>query len=465
MKNIILTLIAILFFTSCEKWIDTDINIDPDSPEDPSIDDILPGVEGQLAYAYGGFDVTGTTGMWLQYIRGSRRQAAIINNYTYLGSDVDNLWNTLYAGVLKDLEVIIEKSGQPDNRSPHYTGAAKLLKAFTLGTATQLWGAIPFREALQGDENLHPPYDPQEKVYAGIQQLLNEAIMALNEHEDSNSVSLADGDLIYEREVTRKWLKAAGALKMRYAVHLSGVYGEAAYDSVISYYNNTDIPVFESYNDDFQFAFGDKENEANPLWQFDDQLGDCNESTFFKNAMSENRNDLRLDAFQNGVENEFAGDFFGSKDSPVRFITYAEQQYILAEAYSKKSLFDEAREALKEAVRASLEKTTTEYLQAAVGREFVQLYQDDWFSRFERLLSSVDDDELYEEIMFQKYIGMFLQPEAFVDWRRSGIPEITPVVGEGLPRRFPYSAEERLYNSNIPSDVKSIFLRNWFDPE
>ena len=49
--------------SSCEKWIDPDINLDPDAPLQASPDVILPGVEASLAYYLGGFDVAATPAM------------------------------------------------------------------------------------------------------------------------------------------------------------------------------------------------------------------------------------------------------------------------------------------------------------------------------------------------------------------------------------------------------------------
>jgi hypothetical protein len=66
--------------------------------------------------------------------------------------------------------------------------------------------------------------------------------------------------------------------------------------------------------------------------------------------------------------------------------------------------------------------------------------------------------------MTQKYIAMFLDPEAFADWRRTGIPSLTPNTGSQIPRRLPYPETEVLYNQNCPKpSVINIFTRVWWD--
>jgi len=69
-----------------------------------------------------------------------------------------------------------------------------------------------------------------------------------------------------------------------------------------------------------------------------------------------------------------------------------------------------------------------------------------------------------DDIMTEKYISMNTSPEAFNDWRRTGIPALTPITGAEVPRRLPYSEAEQFANGNIPSPAQiSIFDRVWWD--
>ena len=53
--------------------------------------------------------------------------------------------------------------------------------------------------------------------------------------------------------------------------------------------------------------------------------------------------------------------------------------------------------------------------------------------------------------MTQKYIGMFLQPEVYSDYRRTNIPDLQPVSGANVIVRWDYPATENLFNSNAPA--------------
>ena len=68
--------------------------------------------------------------------------------------------------------------------------------------------------------------------------------------------------------------------------------------------------------------------------------------------------------------------------------------------------------------------------------------------------------------MTQKYIAMFMDPEVFSDWRRTGIPELDPNTGANVPRRLPYAETAVLYNENTPSPADvTIYDRVDWDVE
>lgn len=453
----LLILFLVSTFFSCEKWIDPEINENPDSPKDPPMSVILPAVQGRLAYHTGTFDVTGTVSMWMQQILGASRQAAIFGNYTFVSSDVVNLWNSFYRDALMDLKIIIDKSQLEESKSPYYEGVAKVLMAYDLGLATQLWGDIPFSEAWQGIDNKHPVYDTQSEIYTTLQTMLDEAITALQVDASENIFDPAEGDMIYGGDLSA-WLKAAYALKARFAIHLSKIDNQA-YTKALNYISQGG---FESNADDLQFNFGNGDTEANPLYQFDNERTDAAPSTQFTDFIqsvnrfisgSDTLDDPRIAVFQTesdatGIQT--FGSYYGSKDAPVHFMTYVEQLFIMAEAYYETGDEATAKDTLLAAVQASLEK--------------FDVVDQDWMTQLTSKINPLSGTNLKTEIMHQKYIACFLSPEVFVDWRRTGLPDLTPVRGTEIPRRFPYSEEERNFNRNIPA-VTSIYARNWFDPE
>jgi hypothetical protein len=440
-RSLIYLLVFFGMLTSC-NWIDKDINVDPDAPENPSLYLVLPSLQGYTAYNTHSFDIAGTTGMWLQQVEGSARQAAAIYNYEFKEGDIANAWNGFYADAMKDAQIIMTNAVEINN--PHYEAVGKILMAYNLGLATQLFGDIPYTEAFQGTDNLDPAYDSQQAIYTAIFDLLDDAIAKLQEPYGKFLFTLADGDLIYDGDPDM-WITAAHVLKARFYLHTSerdaGAYQKAL--------DELDLAQFMSSDEDLDFPTGDDYGMLSPLVEYDIMRMDWVSSAYFDTVMAHNHGgDPRADVLFLDPDQE--GGYLWSilYNGDVPFLTYVEQEFIKAEAYNKTSDDVMARESLVSAVQAS----------------FDELGIDDagWMSDFEDDITTLSGNDLYEEIMLQKYIALYLQPEAFVDWRRSGIPNLTPVAGTTIPRRFPYSSEERSYNKSIPSLV-SIFERNWID--
>ncbi len=238
MKNRYLITAAILVILiatigSCKKWIDPNINKDPDSVVDVPYNLLLPGIQASMGYVLGGMDVRGITGMWVQHISGQARQAQTMGkNYNITEADVNNLWDSDYNGFMMDLSTYIAKTG---DANPQARGVGEVLMAFCLGQMTDLFGDIPYTDAFQGDVNLKPKYDTQQSIYGSINTLLTKAIADLSTANSANLIPLGakSNDLAYNGS-TAKWIAAAHSLRARYALHLSKK-GTVDYNAILSY--------------------------------------------------------------------------------------------------------------------------------------------------------------------------------------------------------------------------------------
>jgi hypothetical protein len=173
-----LMFVSALMFVSCDQWIDTEINTSPDSPADVPINLMLPAVEQTLGFVMCGNDMVLTTNNWMQQVDGVSRQSLDIARYTYLPSAVDNLWSTIYADLLINSSIIIDKSENTEGKSsPYNAGIGKVVMATTLGLATDVFGDMPFSDALKGNQNvLTPKFDTQEQIYTSLYELLDGAV-------------------------------------------------------------------------------------------------------------------------------------------------------------------------------------------------------------------------------------------------------------------------------------------------
>jgi len=437
-SNVALLAIFVLFFTGCEKWIDTDLNINPDVPSDVPMDLLIPTMELSMSYQIGGIRAVKTTNIYMQYINGVARQSYGESNYILSATDVDDLWRRMYYQPMMDANRVIEKAGEQN--SPHYAGVAKVCMALCLGTMTNLFGDIPYSDAFMGDQGvLKPLFDTQEDIYDVIEALLNEAITDLS--STSNTLALA-GDMIYSNNRT-SWTKAAYALKARYALNMGDYAGALSYSA--SAFSPTDK---------FVLIFGTANTEAGPMYQYATVSSYKNDikmcSTFIDklNATTDPRRTFYAKTFGGAYVGSPAGSeepdasglgtYNNSAAAPVVLSSYAEMQFIRAECFLRQAVPDNdaAAEAYKTAVAASVLAVTgdanTAWLDANINIETGATIN-------------------VEKVMEQKYLAMYSTVVPYDDYRRTGFPMLTPVAGAGLiPARFPYPQTEISYNSNCP---------------
>ncbi len=446
-------MVALMFtVTSCQKkWLAPSLNKNPDAVIDVPGSVILPSVESGMGYILGGMDVVGTTSMWDQYAMGVARQSGAINGYIYRPSDVDNVWDAFYQGGMMNTKILMDKSLDKKTYSPIYAGIAKVCMAVWLGNATDLWGDVPYTEAFMGDANLTPKYDSQQQVYDTIQSLLTSAIYLLKQPPTGLDLDVSSTDYIYGGNADA-WIKAAWALKMRYTLHLSNKNTTWA-ASIKSIVENQNIMTGNS--DDMAFKFGTGPSAQNPMYQYEDQRGDMRNNSGFFAALANDNNDPRSLIYQATPDGAdyFAGIYYGEKDSPVELMTYSEEMFIAAEAYYNLKDYAKAKDYTIKGITSSINK----YMGLDDAYDTLAPV---WLAAKVASYSGTANSPSLTEILTQKYVADYLQPESFVDYRRTGIPVLTPVNSRGIPDRYPYATAERLYNKNTPKTT--LYTKMWW---
>ncbi len=451
-----------MLLSSCSSWIDSSMNIDPNNPKDVAMAQLLGPIEVNLAYIAGG-ELSRNNCEWMQQIAGLTSQSADIDIYKLTETDVDNAWSfNLYTPGMINLKILMEKA--VSTMSPAYGGVAKVLMAYYLGVTTDLWGDIPYSNALNGASD-HPTstYDTQQTIYTTIFTLLNGAITDLS---STASVFTPDvDDVIYKGDLD-KWTKTAYALIARNKLHLAKINGAAAYTDALAALTN----AYTASDEDFKVTFGSAYSNSNPLYQFMDQRAYIAANTTMMDMLKAT-NDPRLGVYFEGtdtstVKNVVKLAYFGSAsgegntdasifganyssaDSPVLLISFTELQFIKAEALFQTSNLPGAATAYNAGLKASLTKEG--------------VYDATWYAANTLTAATIT----LEKIMNQKYLSSFLQIETFTDWRRTGFPTLTLATGAfttEIPRRYPYPSLERLYNgANMPKGI-TIVNRVWWD--
>lgn len=437
--GLILLIGMIGLVTSCKKEYFYDgINDDPSQLKNPIPSSLLPGIIQSTGYVWGG-DASRFTSIFMQQTTGAANQSVSANRYSVSGDDVDNMWSAgLYGGGIMNNTYAMINTANTLNQG-HYAAVAKIMMANNLGLATDLWGDVPYSEAFKGLGNLQPKYDTQQQIYTAIDKLLTDAIASLATSDGSQFQPGAE-DMMFKGDLA-KWGRFAHALRAKFFLHLA--------KSDKSYYDKAllEIPMGFLPGETASVLYaGTSLPTQSPWFQFNDQRGDISFTGYIYDTMDA-AGDPRLAAYSDGEEG--LGALYGSPSSPVVMMSYDELKFIEAECQFQKVAQNKAgaATAYNAAVTANLTRTINDPSYAAT-------------------VAKTAANITLTDIMLQKYIALFLNPEVWTDWRRTGIPALTApagsALGGALPRSLLYPSGEQRNNTNAPRNT-SMLKRVWWD--
>ena len=416
--SIFIILASLTMTASCKKYFDGK-NTDPDNPLTVPPNIVLPGIQATLCYSMGG-DASRYASIYTQHITGVSRQWAVLQDYKFFGEDVNTLFeDNLYADVL--VEINRMKSYSTEKGYHYYNGIGKTMEAYTLLFIADFWNSAPYSQAFQGLNELQPRYDSQSELYTSIFNLITEAKADFNQPDGGDLIPGSD-DLIYGGDIP-SWVGFLSFVEARAYLHLAKN-DPSKYQDALNALSGGGLVT------DAAYQFGPE--HRNPMFQFNQERGDCSVGGFLSNLVT-TLNDPRAALYNQ----DFTEDNTFLTDSRSFFLaTKAEQHFILAECNFQLSGSGAAYQNYLDGINASLtgyglSSSAAAYLgQAAVDPGSGSL--------------------TLELIMTQKYIALFMEPELFNDWRRTGFPVLTPNAGSTIPRRFPYPQQELNLNQNTP---------------
>lgn len=177
------------------------------------------------------------SGMWSGQYKGEIALYLGLYNYDFSSEESNSAWSYLYNGIIKQNRQIAKyyKANGIDGDGELITAITNIIEANAVGTATAIWGDIPYSEA--GIDDIEDPkFDKQTEVYAALQLKLDEAIALLKKSSTSNELA---EDIFFGGNKTQ-WIEVAYTLKARY--YLQTKQYPLAYTSAqkgVSTYENT----------------------------------------------------------------------------------------------------------------------------------------------------------------------------------------------------------------------------------
>jgi hypothetical protein len=481
-KNFLIAILTLGVFASCSKDY-LDIN---DSPVDPTQDIVAPNLllAGGLHASYPTFATTANDlgNAWVQ------NWGPNVNAWTGGYEDEfrfrlttsfgDNIWDETYRG-MSTLQSIIDYEGEDyDN----HKAIARVMKSFYFQYLVDLYGDVPYTEALQKGTILTPAYDDDMAIYRDLIVQLDMAIATLKAEEGDATVGAED--IVFQGDLSQ-WVKFANTLKLRILLRQSEL---AETDGETQSYLNTQFANLEqnflTENATINPGYSDAEGKQNPFYAaygFDSEGNAAGRRTFDV-AAEYAANFLKGDATENGVTTgvydprverlyevlDSAGEVVGiqqgatattapddlsylgpglivSSEQDGYLITAAESFFLQSEAAFRGYTAGDAKTLFQDGIVASFELLGVPDA-AATAMTYIS------GSNSQNLIGWDGSANKIEAIMTQKWIALngINGIEAFIEYNRTGYPDFPlPIIAEESQRPFRllYPASEYSNNS------------------
>lgn len=475
-----------LLATSCDNGL-TGLNDNPNAPSQVTPQYLFPnGVTSAVGRVRGGgFDLTFTS-LWAQHIGMDRFTDE--DRYSIRPGTNDSNWSNFYSSELEDFATIIQQSDA--TVTPNLVGPALVMKSWTYGVMTDIWGDIPYSEANQGTVNFTPKYDSQQDVYNGLFADLT----AASEMLAPGGATYGTADLIYDGDAA-KWKLFANSLRLRFALRLTKVDLAKAQSEATA---AIAAGVFTSNDDNALLAWpGDGSNDSpiyNAFRTRDDQhlsrtLVDTLKALYISiEAGNDTIFDPRLAVYAdpvisklpdtvyvgtpNGLQDDDAiaigltntsrvGQAYRTRTTPSILMTYSEVLFDEAEAAARGWTGDDAATLYNAAIRASMQYN-------GIADDVTDAY-------LATPRVAYNPATGLTQIALQKWIALYAQgADAYAEYRRTGVPDLQPgpaVITDPkvVARRMTYPlAEQSFNNANLQAAIAaqggaSLNDRVWWD--
>lgn len=456
--------IGLMTTSSCKKYFD--INKDPDALLVAPIEQQLTSLTVNVGF-YSGSDMNRISSIimqqWSGQSSGTQNLTQLYEKYLIQGSDENNSWASMYATILNDAENIIKLG--TETGSPHYSGVAKILKAYGYQITVDAWGDVPYSETQQLTLNSQPKYDSAEQIYTSLIKLLDEGIAEVNATTSNKSPGV--NSTIYPgtfATTKNNWIKFANTLKLRLYLHYSEkdpAFAKAQIDQLI----NSGATFLAANADNFQMSFVNQAASKNPIDQYETaRAGYLVANDRLVTIMNNNvdpRRQFYFTQFPAGsglyvgsiggapasqnyskIHTYLRGALTGTVytgDAPIRMLTFAEYNFIRAEAALRFSSPGIAQTFFTAGITASMNS-------AGVASGDLAAYL-----LAHGTLTGTPAQQL-QQIITEKYVANYgVISEPWTDWRRTGYPAIVPptnAVVSYVPRSLYYAQSEIDLNPN-----------------
>lgn len=473
-KNVIYLsiLFVTLFMVSCSESF-LDVNTDTNSPTSAVVEPelILPGAQWYTAETMFRDRYTNTLGNMFMYNWSQSDGFSWYNDeflYNITSSFYDQIWDLTYRNCLKQYAVLRSYTG---DEYVNYRAIGKIMESFHFQILVDIYGDIPYSEAITRGENPTPKYDDAQEVYAGIIATLDEAMMMIDEAGATARVP-GDDDITFGGDMAM-WKVFANTIKLRVLVRQGG--GDFSGMTAIGFMTDN---VF------VQPGYLQEENRQSPMWDnygLDPAGGiiNNNDATCASDFILEylqDRNDPRIDFIYEKPATGHLGVFQGLLDydspvvdqfepskvsnlgpgilkspgQPAGIFMAADSYFLQAEAIQRGYITGDAKAAYESGIQASFD-----YLGAGSASTY--------YGQPLPLVGWNNSPDKLEAIITQKWLALNSVDavQSWFDYSRTGFPSNLPISAlastSDRPVRLFYPASEvTSNNANVPSQLNAF---------
>jgi len=406
------------------------------------------------------------------------------------------LFNYAYPNQVKEVEDLRNQLIVDEDATGSRMGMTRIMRVFIYHRLTDFFGDIPYSEAGQGyiTGNLTPVYDPQQDIYTDMLKELDEAIPQITAND------FGAGDILYHGDIS-KWKKFGYSLMLRLAMRLTKAdiamaetYAKKAITGG-TFTSNDDLAKVdhtagpEGINKNGHGEVFSADGAVRLHETFVDYLKDHNDPRL--PILAARRSDKSTDPAdlfgmpsglgaaaieaKYGVETDYYAEpnraVVAGEDTPMVFQSYAEVEFLKAEAAIRGWHSGDAATHYANGVTAAMEMLGMLYPNATIASDDISAYL---------AANPYDAANGMEMIHTQFWVSSYLNEyEAFANWRRTGFPTLTPFGKEDpfpgnmsngtIPRRLLYPNNEASVNPDNFAAVlarqgpNEITTRVWWD--
>ena len=479
-KYILLLLLAIVAGACTEDF--EEINTNPNSPIEVQPSLLL----RQVIYDYGeemsyeGFVAGNLLGQYFTAIDFNLFDRHSLTEPQFGG----NPWPVFYAN-LRDNELILDQV-KNNEALAIYEGPALIMKAYMTMALTDIYGDVPYSEALRGTEGeVTPVYDGQADIYqatGGILDNLRNGIAAIQNYQGTIPL---DGDILFGGDLNG-WVRFANSLRIKALVRIADQVNVSS--ELQDIYNAGNYISDNAQNATFDFTDGQPNNfrmanlragdfnlfiMSETIEEILSELNDPRQEVWFR-PIGNDPTGTTYEGLLNGpdasqtsisvADFSLTGTIFRERtgDLDANFLTAWETNFLLAEAAETGLIFASAQTLYEQAVQQAFN-----YWQTTMPADYLTSGPAAY---------GLDGADKVEQIITQKWLANIINGyEGWIEYRRTGFPVLKTISAslnnDLIPVRMPYPTDEAALNAaNFSAaadatDGNSINARVWWDSE